>query len=173
METQEEAQAFLAEEGAINKLVSLGKRELQLVLEVLGQDFGPADRKSTLIQLASAAILTRSFSQDIDDEEEEEGAVGGVHEGRSVQERKRGDEVRESEQFIDNAAAQLQLLQLEFEEKDRQRQHEKWLEEQKCRERERVREEEREREKERERKEKEREKEEREREREREKERMK
>ena len=143
METREEAQAFLAEEGAINRLVSLTKRELQLVLEVLGQEFGPADRKSTLIQLASAAILTNSFSQDIDDEEEEEGAVGGVHEGESVRERggnyerKREDDVRESEQFIDNAAAQLQLLQLEFEEKDRQRQHEKWLEEQTCRERDR------------------------------------
>ena len=72
METQEEVQAFLAEEGAVNKLINLSKKELQLVLRELGQDFGPADRKSTLIQLASAAILTRSFSQDMDDEEEEE-----------------------------------------------------------------------------------------------------
>ena len=149
METQEEVQAFLAEEGAVNKLINLSKKELQLVLREIGQDFGPADRKSTLIQLASAAILTRSFSQDMDDEEEEEeeGAVGGMHEDESERERgdthkqKCEDDVRESEQFIDNAAAQVQLMKLEVEERDRQRQHERWLEEQKKEEREREKEE--------------------------------
>ena len=91
----------------------------------LGQIFGPADRKSTLIQLASAALVTRSFSQDIDEEDEEEGPVGGMLEDAGVRvhkdivsasspkDRSNGD-VKESEKYIDKVAAKVQLLRFFF-----------------------------------------------------------
>ena len=122
----------LKSEGAITKLVKLSKKESQLVLTDLDQEYGPADRKTTLIQLASAALLSLSLSEVVSDDEEveevEEGAVGGsatgtvVREVTSTPQGKNGvDDIIGSERYIDDVAVRIELMKLEMEEREREK----------------------------------------------------
>ena len=135
----EDAAAFLADENAASKLVKLSKQQLKWILTYMGQTFGSKASKVSLVQLANAAILNASLStleedelgDNVDDggessgdevgESVDEGAVVSVIEGGSaVSESVKPKTVSQvplskDEQFIDDAAARVELLKLKIE----------------------------------------------------------
>ena len=75
---QEEAAVFLKREDAVNRLCSLNRNQLMWVCKEMNQPFSPHDKKTVLLQLATAAFARSSVGDDSEGECEDEGVEGSV-----------------------------------------------------------------------------------------------